>query len=129
MTEQRNARSAQLDKLATGELVDLFVSEEIRVSEALAAARPQLVAAVEIASHALQHGGRLLYLGAGTSGRLGVLDASEIPPTFGTAPDLVQGIIAGGVTALYSAVEGAEDQAEAGVLATDTNVALLPVVC
>ncbi len=130
MTEQRNARSAQLDKLATGELVDLFVSEEIRVSEALAAARPQLVAAVEIASHALQHGGRLLYLGAGTSGRLGVLDASEIPPTFGTAPDLVQGIIAGGVTALHSAVEGAEDQAEAGVLAmTERGVSEHDVVC
>ena len=130
MTEQRNPRSAQLDQLAAGELVDLFVSEESCVSQALAAARTPLVAAVETASRALQLGGRLFYVGAGTSGRLGVLDASEIPPTFGTAPDLVQGIIAGGVTALYSAVEGAEDQAEAGALAmTERGVNERDVVC
>ena len=130
MTEQRNPRSAQLDQLAAGELVDLFVSEESCVSQALAAARTPLVAAVETASRALQLGGRLFYVGAGTSGRLGVLDASEIPPTFGTAPDRVQGIIAGGVTALHSAVEGAEDQSEAGALAmTERGANERDVVC
>jgi N-acetylmuramic acid 6-phosphate etherase len=116
-TEQRNPRSRGLDKLATGQLVDLFVAEEDFVRQALAAARDQLAAAVEVAGSALEKGGRLFYAGAGTSGRLGVLDASEIPPTFGTPPYMVQGIMAGGVTALHSAVEGAEDQAEAGALA------------
>lgn len=117
LTEQSNPRSAKLDRLSIDELVDLFVSEERQVEEALQQARKSIAAAVEIVSAALQKGGRLFYLGAGTSGRLGVLDASEIPPTFGASPELVQGIIAGGATALHSAVEGAEDQAEAGALA------------
>jgi N-acetylmuramic acid 6-phosphate etherase len=84
---------------------------------ALEGARGELVAAVDRVAEALQRGGRLFYTGAGTSGRLGVLDASEIPPTFGASPELVQGIIAGGVSALHSAAEGAEDQPEAGELA------------
>nr|MBA2431215.1 N-acetylmuramic acid 6-phosphate etherase [Chthoniobacterales bacterium] len=129
-TEQRNPRSSRLDKLSTAELVDLFVTEEEFVRQALAATHEQLVAAVELASSALQNGGRLFYVGAGTSGRLGVLDASEIPPTFGTAPQLVQGIIAGGATALHSAVEGAEDQTEAGALAVaERSVSSADVVC
>ncbi|MGZ5019297.1 MAG: N-acetylmuramic acid 6-phosphate etherase, partial [Chthoniobacterales bacterium] len=103
-TEQRNPRSAHLDKLATSELVDLFVSEEELVTKALTAERDQLIRAIDLVSGALQNGGRLFYVGAGTSGRLGVLDASEIPPTFGASPELVQGIIAGGATALHSAV-------------------------
>jgi N-acetylmuramic acid 6-phosphate etherase len=113
-TEQSHPRSGNLDKLATPELVDLFVTAEDAVSAALAASRPQLIAAVDLVSEALKQGGRLFYIGAGTSGRLGVLDASEIPPTFGASPELVQGIIAGGATALHRAVEGAEDQPEAG---------------
>lgn len=130
VTEQQNPRSAQLDKLATGELVDLFVTEENRVTEALAAVREALVSAIEITSHALQNGGHLFYIGAGTSGRLGVLDASEIPPTFSAPPELVQGIIAGGATALHSAVEGAEDQPEAGALAiSERGVTARDVVC
>ncbi len=129
-TEQRNPRSAQLDKLGTSELVDLFVSEENNVIEALTDAREQLVRAIDLVSGALQKGGRLFYVGAGTSGRLGVLDASEIPPTFGASPELVQGIIAGGATALHSAVEGAEDQPEAGALAiVERGVAPRDVVC
>jgi len=116
-TEQRNSRSAAMDKLGTAELVELFISEELEVTRALAEARPKLVTAVDLVAAALQAGGRLFYIGAGTSGRLGVLDASEIPPTFGAPPELVQGIIAGGVSALHSAVEGAEDQPEAGELA------------
>ena len=95
-TEQSNARSAHLDAMSSAEIVELFVTEEERVTEALAACRPQLAAAVELVSAAMVAGGRLFYVGAGTSGRLGVLDASEIPPTFGAPPELVQGIIAGG---------------------------------
>ncbi|MFL6567571.1 MAG: N-acetylmuramic acid 6-phosphate etherase [Chthoniobacterales bacterium] len=129
-TEQTNPRSAQLDQLSTADLVALFVSEEDSVTQALAAAREQLVAAVEIVSSAMQNGGRLFYVGAGTSGRLGVLDASEIPPTFGANPELVQGIIAGGTRALHSAVEGAEDQGEAGALAlVERGVSAKDVVC
>ena len=117
VTEQRNPCSAQMDSLATPELVELFITEEDEVAWALAGARVALAAAVDVIAAALMDGGRLFYTGAGTSGRLGVLDASEIPPTFGASPELVQGIIAGGVSALHSAAEGAEDQAEAGELA------------
>jgi N-acetylmuramic acid 6-phosphate etherase len=117
VTEQRNPRSAKMDELGTPELVDLFIREEEEVTRALGESRPELTAAVDLVSAALLAGGRLFYTGAGTSGRLGVLDASEIPPTFGAPPELVQGIIAGGVNALHSAAEGAEDQPEAGELA------------
>ena len=129
-TEQRNPRSTQLDELSNAELVDLFVTEEDFVRQALAAAREQLVAAIDLVAPALESGGRLFYAGAGTSGRLGVLDASEIPPTFGTPPYMVQGIMAGGATALHSAVEGAEDQAEAGAVAiTERGANPGDVVC
>ena len=129
-TEQRNPRSANLDQLSPLELVDLFVSEEDSVAEALAACREPLAAGIELVGNALRAGGRLFYVGAGTSGRLGVLDASEIPPTFGASPELVQGIIAGGVVALHRAVEGAEDQPEAGALAVlERGVRAGDVVC
>jgi N-acetylmuramic acid 6-phosphate etherase len=117
VTEQRNPRSWRLDELATAELVELFIREEEEVTRALGEARGALIAAVDLVAAALLAGGRLFYTGAGTSGRLGVLDASEIPPTFGAPAELVQGIIAGGVSALHSAAEGAEDQPEAGELA------------
>ena len=129
-TEQRNPRSAHLDRLSSAQLVDLFVTEEDSVAQALAAAREQLVAAIDLVTDALQNGGRLCYVGAGSSGRLGVLDASEIPPTFGAAPEMVQGIMAGGATALHSAVEGAEDQADGGALAiSDRGLQARDVVC
>lgn len=129
-TEQANPRSTNLDTLSNAELVDLFVSEEDDVARALAGSREALVAGVDLASGALLAGGRLYYFGAGTSGRLGVLDASEIPPTFGTPPELVQGIIAGGAPALQHAVEGAEDQAEAGALAAlERGIRAGDVVC
>jgi N-acetylmuramic acid 6-phosphate etherase len=129
-TEQSNARSANLDKLATPELVDLFISEEDVVNRALGACRERLVAAVDLVSEALRAGGRLFYVGAGTSGRLGVLDASEIPPTFGAPAEWVQGIIAGGATALHRAVEGAEDQPESGAHAVlERGVRKGDVVC
>jgi N-acetylmuramic acid 6-phosphate etherase len=129
-TEQSNPRSARLDERSTEELVDLFVTEENEVAKAAAACRAQLIAAVDVVSEAMKAGGRLFYVGAGTSGRLGVLDASEIPPTFGASPELVQGIIAGGSTALQHAVEGAEDQPEAGAVAVlERGVRAGDVVC
>ena len=114
LTEQRNSRSAEMDKMGTMEMVELFIREEDEVARALGEAAGKLAVAVDVVAGALQTGGRLFYTGAGTSGRLGVLDSSEIPPTFGAPPELVQGIIAGGVSALHSAAEGAEDQPEAG---------------
>jgi N-acetylmuramic acid 6-phosphate etherase len=116
-TEQSNPRSENLDSLSTSDLVDLFVKEERYVEEAVRAERDALARAVDLISQSMTNGGRLYYAGAGTSGRLGVLDASEIPPTFGAPPELIQGIIAGGATALHRAIEGAEDQPEYGALA------------
>jgi N-acetylmuramic acid 6-phosphate etherase len=130
LTEQQNPRSSGLDKMSTAELVDLFISEETHVAEALAKCREALRAAVDLVSSVLENGGRLFYVGAGTSGRLGVLDASEIPPTFGAPPDLVQGIIAGGSAALHKPVEGAEDECEQGSLAMiERGVRAADVVC
>jgi N-acetylmuramic acid 6-phosphate etherase len=116
LTEQRNPRSQNLEKMSGRELVELFVEEEKFVQEALRGAIVDLAKAIEIVSAALRKGGRLFYIGAGTSGRLGVLDASEIPPTFGAPPELVQGIMAGGERALYRSVEGAEDEGDIGAL-------------
>jgi N-acetylmuramic acid 6-phosphate etherase len=117
ITEQRNPRSENLEKMSTRELVELFVEEEKFVQDALRGTIADLTRAIEIGTESLRNGGRLFYVGAGSSGRIGVLDASEIPPTFGASPDLVQGVIAGGATALYRSVEGAEDEESAGTLA------------
>src|SRR6266567_523551 len=119
LTEQRNPRSENLEKMSGRELVQVFVEEEKFVQAALRAAAAELTRAVEIVAESLRNGGRLFYVGAGSSGRIGVLDASEIPPTFGAPPELVQGVIAGGVTALYRSAEGAEDDETAGALAMD----------
>ena len=116
LTEQVNPRSVGLDTMSAPRLVELFIDEEAEVTRALAGARVPLAAGIELVVNSLRGGGRLFYVGAGTSGRLGVLDASEIPPTFGMEPDRVQAIIAGGFTALHRAVEGAEDETEAGAL-------------
>lgn len=129
-TEQPNPRSSNLDRLETPDLVDLFVSDEEAVTGALASCRTVLGAAVDLVHASLGHGGRLFYVGAGTSGRLGVLDASEIPPTFSAPPGLVQGIIAGGFRALHRSVEGAEDSDAAGGFAVeDRGVTESDVVC
>jgi N-acetylmuramic acid 6-phosphate etherase len=117
LTEQRNPRSENLEKMSVRELVELFVEEERFIEDALRAATADLAKAIEMVTGSLRNGGRLFYVGTGSSGRIGVLDASEIPPTFGASPDLVQGVIAGGVTALYRSVEGAEDEESAGALA------------
>src|SRR5438874_3531092 len=119
LTEQRNPPSENLEKMSAQELVKLFVDEEKFVGEALRAATADLARALELVAESLRKGGRLFYIGAGSSGRLGVLDASEIPPTFGASPELVQGIIAGGATALQRSVEGAEDEGSNGALAID----------
>jgi N-acetylmuramic acid 6-phosphate etherase len=130
LTEQRNPRSENLEKLSARELVDLFVEEEGVVQEALRKEATSLARAVEMATKCLRGKGRLFYVGAGTSGRLGVLDASEIPPTFGASPERVQGIIAGGVTALSRSVEGAEDDRGSGALAIEERgVTGTDVVC
>src|SRR5438309_6276731 len=119
LTEQRNPRSENLEKLNPRELVELFVEEERFVQDALRGAIVDLARAIEIVSESLRNGGRLFYVGAGSSGRIGVLDASEIPPTFGASPELVQGLIAGGATAIHRSVEGAEDEKSAGAVAID----------
>jgi len=119
LTEQRNPRSENLEKMSAQEIVEVFVEEEKLVQDALRNATAALVGAIQIVTESLRNGGRLFYVGAGSSGRIGVLDASEIPPTFGAPRDLVQGVIAGGVTALYRSAEGAEDEESAGALALD----------
>ncbi|MFM2082773.1 MAG: hypothetical protein RL380_1464, partial [Verrucomicrobiota bacterium] len=118
-TELRNPRSRKLDKLTTAQAVELMISEDAKIPAALRTERKQIERAVEFIVRAFQRGGKLFYVGAGTSGRLGILDASECPPTFRTPPELVQGIIAGGQRAIWSAVEGAEDDAAAGARAID----------
>ena len=114
LTEQSNPRSRRLDQLATNDLVNLFVEEDRRPQEAVAEASEAIAAAVDAISKCLSSGGRLFYLGAGTSGRLGVLDAAECPPTFCSDPELVQGVLAGGTPALLRSSEGLEDLEQAG---------------
>ncbi|HLO48350.1 MAG TPA: N-acetylmuramic acid 6-phosphate etherase, partial [Kamptonema sp.] len=114
LTEQVNVNSEKLDSLSSLELVDLFNREDAQTLAAIAAAREPLATAIDITSAALRQGGRLFYVGAGTSGRLGVLDAAECPPTFCTPPELVQGIIAGGAGALVRSSEDLEDRAQDG---------------
>ena len=114
LTEQSNPRSRRLDQLATTDLVNLFVDEDRRPQEAVAGASEALAAAVDAIAARLLDGGRLFYLGAGTSGRLGVLDAAECPPTFCSDPKLVQGVLAGGTPALLRSSEGLEDLEQAG---------------
>lgn len=120
-TERRNARTASIDLASPLEIVDLINAEDRRVPEAVATQREQIARAIELAEAAFRAGGHLFYIGAGTSGRLGVLDASEIPPTFGADPAMVQGIIAGGLPALTRAQEGAEDVVQNGALAMDEH--------
>lgn len=114
LSEQRNPNTLHIDALSPLEVVTLLNHEDKQVAFAVEKALPQIAQAVEHIVAAFQSGGRLVYMGAGTSGRLGVLDASECPPTFGVPSSMVVGLIAGGETALRNAVEGAEDNIEAG---------------
>jgi len=118
-TEKRNPASANIDRLSTLEIVELINREDCTVPQAVASQRERIAAAVDAIVAQFRAGGRLLYVGAGTSGRLGVLDASECPPTFGVKPSMVQGIIAGGRRALVRSIEGAEDHADDGAKAID----------
>lgn len=120
-TERRNPRTAEIDLAGPLEIVDLINAEDRSVPAAVHSQREAIAAAIELAECAFRAGGRLIYVGAGTSGRLGVLDASEIPPTFGADPDLVQGIIAGGLPALTRSQEGAEDVVENGAREIDAR--------
>jgi N-acetylmuramic acid 6-phosphate etherase len=121
LTEQVNLNSANLDRLSTLDLVDLFNKEDINTINAIAGARQELASAIDLIAANLRQGGRLFYIGAGTSGRLGVLDAAECPPTFCTPPELVQGILAGGAGALVKSSEGLEDIASDGAQAMVDN--------
>ena len=113
-TEQRNPRSMQLDKLPVADAIELMLSEDAKLPTAIRREAPKIERVVRKIVTAFKSGGRLFYVGAGTSGRLGILDASECPPTFRVSPELVQGIIAGGQAAVFRAVEGAEDDRDAG---------------
>lgn len=113
-TEKPNPASSSIDLLPTADILTLINAEDQKVAPAVASQIPQIAQAVDAIVNAILQGGRLFYLGAGTSGRLGVLDASECPPTFDVSPDLVQGIIAGGEPALTRATEGTEDHPESG---------------
>lgn len=115
VTEQRNPASYQIDTKSTVEILTIINNEDKKVPEAVSQAIPQLTRLVDRAVEVFQKGGRLFYLGAGTSGRLGVLDASECPPTYGVSPDMVQGFIAGGDAALRRSIEGAEDDEKHGI--------------
>ncbi len=119
LTEKRLAESMALDAMPIDAAVVLMNAQDARAVEAVGREREAIVRAVELVSAALKAGGRLIYVGAGTSGRLGVLDAAECPPTFGTDPQMVQGIIAGGPDAMFRSREGAEDRAENGARAMD----------
>ena len=120
ITEQRNPNSMHVDSLSALEIVQLMNQEDKQVPLAIEKCLPQIAQAVECIVTAFQQGGRLVYIGAGTSGRLGVLDASECPPTFGVSPEMVKGIIAGGERALRHPIEGAEDSKAQAVVDLQT---------
>lgn len=121
LTERRNPHTQAIDTLSPRELVALINREDATVSAAVERAGDAIARVVELVEHAFRTGGRLFYVGAGTSGRLGVLDAAECPPTYGSPPELVQGIIAGGREALVRSVEGAEDEPGGGAAAMDLH--------
>jgi N-acetylmuramic acid 6-phosphate etherase len=118
-TEERNPRSMRLDKMPLGNAVTLMLSEDASVPKKLLGERDRIAQVIRAIVRAFRSGGRLFYVGAGTSGRLGVLDASECPPTFRTQPDMVQGIMAGGQNALWQSLEGGEDDSDAGARAVE----------
>ena len=114
-TEQRNPNTMNIDTLSTLDMVKLINQEDHRVAEAVGLVTDKIAQAVDVIAQRLGQGGRLIYCGAGTSGRLGILDAVECPPTYSTDPEMVQALMAGGYGAIFQAVEGAEDSKELGV--------------
>lgn len=130
MTEQRNLASMDIDSRSIEEILVLINSEDKKVALAVETQIPYITKAVELVVEAFRNEGRLLYVGAGTSGRLGVLDAVECPPTFGTNPEMIQGMIAGGEKAMFRAQEGAEDLEENGACDIDNkNIGINDIVC
>jgi len=130
ITESRNPASYDIDILPTENIVNIFNSEDKKVAEAVEKELPYIVKAIDLITNAFKNGGRLCYFGAGTSGRLGVLDAAECPPTFGVDPEMIVGRIAGGYQALTTAVEGFEDHEKYGIQdVNDLNVSNKDVVC
>ena len=121
ITERRNPRTANIDLATSLEIVDLMNAEDRTVADAVASQRDEIAKLISLTEDAFRRGGRLFYAGAGTSGRLGILDASECPPTFGSDPELVQGIIAGGFPAILRAQEGAEDSPAGGAAVMDEH--------
>jgi N-acetylmuramic acid 6-phosphate etherase len=116
-TEERNPASMDIDQHTTEDILRIINHEDQKVPSAVAKEIPQIAKVVDLVTEALEQGGRLIYVGTGSSGRLGVLDASECPPTYSVSPELVQGVIAGGVEALYKSVEASEDNQKAGAAA------------
>ena len=114
LTEQRNPKTVAIDIASSAEIVDLLHAEDVTVADAVYTTREALARTIDLVLDTFRSGGRLIYVGAGTSGRLGILDASECPPTFGSPPDMVSGVIAGGPRALTESQEGAEDDTGAG---------------
>ena len=114
-TEQRNPNTMHIDTLSTLDMVKLINQEDHQVAEAVAEVTDKIAQAIDVIADRLSKGGRLIYCGAGTSGRLGILDAVECPPTYSTEPEMVQALMAGGYPAIFKAVEGAEDSKELGV--------------
>lgn len=121
-TEGINPRTAAIDRAYTADVVQMLLDEDRRILEAVQAVAPQITQAIDTVVPVLREGGSLIYVGAGTSGRLGILDASEMPPTYGVPPTMVRGIIAGGTEAVFRSVEGAEDNAVAGAEALATEL-------
>ena len=119
LTELRLPESMNLDAMSVEDAVEMMNAQDMKAVQAVGAVKNDVAAAIRIVVAQLKNGGRLMYFGAGTSGRLGVLDASECPPTFRTDPDMVQGIIAGGMEAMFKAKEGAEDSADGGATTVD----------
>ncbi|MEM2507297.1 MAG: N-acetylmuramic acid 6-phosphate etherase [Candidatus Bathyarchaeia archaeon] len=115
VTEQRNPASTDIDRKPTEEILKIINAEDKKVAYAVEKEIPKIAEAVDLIVDSIKKGGRLFFIGAGTSGRLGVMEAAEMPPTFGVNPELVQGIIAGGIEALYRSLEGVEDDRNAGV--------------
>ncbi|MEM2562077.1 MAG: N-acetylmuramic acid 6-phosphate etherase, partial [Candidatus Bathyarchaeia archaeon] len=115
VTEQRNPASTNIDRKPTEEILKIINAEDKKVAYAVEKEIPKIAEAVDLIVDSIKKGGRLFFIGAGTSGRLGVMEAAEMPPTFGVNPELVQGIIAGGIEALYRSLEGVEDDRNAGV--------------
>ena len=114
-TETQNRRTAHIDEMSTLEMVRAFNEEDKLVAQAVEQVLPAVAEAIDAIAAAFSKGGRLFYVGAGTSGRLGVLDASECPPTYGVSPETVQGVMIGGPEAVFRSVEGAEDDPQAGI--------------